>query len=68
ADVDDDDDDDDERELCSAIDDSIERCDEKENTCIQKNQQDSDLNEKCSCSPYDCLMGPLSYLWRLICT
>ncbi|CAJ2663586.1 unnamed protein product [Trifolium pratense] len=46
---------------------SIERCDEKESTCIQKNQQDLDLNEKCSCS-YECLMGPLSYLWRLICS
>ncbi|PNX77043.1 disease resistance protein (TIR-NBS-LRR class), partial [Trifolium pratense] len=47
--------DDDERELGNDI-DSVERCDEKESTCIQKNQQDSDLNEKCSCSSYDCLI------------
>ncbi|MCI33006.1 putative disease resistance protein (TIR-NBS-LRR class), partial [Trifolium medium] len=57
VDDDDDDDDDDERELGNEIEsESIERWDEKESTCIQKNQQDSDLNEKCSCS-YDCLMG-----------
>jgi hypothetical protein len=36
---------------------SIERCDQEESTCIQTNQQDSDLNEICSCSSYECLMG-----------
>ncbi|GAU33919.1 hypothetical protein TSUD_357180 [Trifolium subterraneum] len=48
--------DDNERELGNEIDESIEICDEKESTCIQKNQQDSDLNEKCSYSSYDSLM------------
>jgi len=65
------DDDDDERRLANEIDESVERCDEKESTCIQKNQQDSDSNERCSCSSNECLMGmktfhPLSQISHVI--
>ena len=65
------DDDDDERELGNEIDESVERCDEKESTYIQKNQQDSDSNERCSCSSNECLMGmktfhPLSQISHVI--